>query len=219
MSAPQPAWLRVWASTGAATPAASVAVPLTNREHVGIIFRDDDDQAHLLHLASHRRLCCDDALEGHAWVAPAIAPELLPSIAAMCARVVKRNAMGIPYGFRYDASRFASDGQLVLGNDEHGLTCATFVLAVLRSAGVELLKREEWPSRPDDMVRFAKILKALRSASAEDAYFDAIEAEVTAVRFRPTEVAGASAGQPPCSFADAVAAAAAIEGFLAAQAP
>jgi len=219
MSAPQPAWLRLWAPTEAATPAAAVAVPLTNREHVGIIFRDDDDQPHLLHLASHRRLRCDDVIDGHAWVAPAIAPELLPSIAAMCARVAKRNAMGIPYGFRYDASRFASDGQFVLGKDEHGLTCATFVLAVLRSAGVELLTRDEWPPRPDDMVRFAKILKALRSVGAEDAYFDALEAEVTAVRFRPTEVAGASAGRLPCSFADAAAAAAAIEGFLAAHSP
>lgn len=104
-----------------------------------------------------------------------------------------------------------------VGNDEHGLTCATFVLAVLRSAGVELLKREDWPSRADDMVRFAKILKALRSVSAEDAYFDALEAEVTAVRFRPTEVAGASSKQPPCSFVDAVAAATVIEEFLVAH--
>lgn len=215
MSAPQPAWLKLWEQAGmTAVPAAALAIPTNNREHVGIIFLDDDGHPHLLHLASHYSLQCDDQIDGHAWVFPAIAPELLPSVAAMCARVVKRNAAGIPYGFRYDATRFTTDGQLTLGTAERGLTCATFVLAVLRSAGVELLARTEWPKRADDQVRFTRIHRSLTRLGADDAHLDAIEAEIDSVRFRPMEVAGASSEPPPCSFAKASAAATQMDAFL-----
>jgi hypothetical protein len=185
---------------------AAVAVP--GGSHVGVLFRDRAGALRWLHLAFHHRLTHEDPPEGLRHVASTLDPERLALVAAMCERVVRRQGRNLPYGFRYDATRFAQDGALRLGPEERGLTCATFVLAIYRSVGVEVLKLPEWPERPDDVTRFEALLQLLAAHGAERAHVSAVKQETGARRYRPAEVAGGSSCAPPCGFADAERAAA-----------
>lgn len=168
----------------------------------------------MLHLAWHKALRHDlvpsRSNEKYAWVAPALPPERALAIARLCARVWRVHERdGLPYGLRYDATTFHRTGELRLGPDELGLTCATFVIALFRKGGVELLRLTEWPARPDDVDRQRSLVASLRGDPAVPrAHCDAIEREVGVVRYRPTEVAGACASPVlPSSFADAASAA------------
>ncbi len=133
-------------------------------------------------------------------------------VAAHCRLIARRYASperGLPYGLRYEKTTFRADGKMRLGKAEHGLTCATFILAVLRSAGVELLSLADWPVRDGDKERHLELLDMLRNDPevARD-HVAAIATEVNGVRYRPEEVAGAaSSAQFPVSFLFAEAAA------------
>ena len=127
-----------------------------------------------------------------------------PHVAAMCEQIWKRNQdHGLPYGFRYDVSSFRRDGTMVPGPNERGFTCATFVLAVFRTVGVELLQREEWPPRADDQERFEKLLKLLRKHCTDEVHINAVRAETNSIRYQPLEVAGGSRYAPLASFVQA----------------
>jgi hypothetical protein len=172
--------------------------------HVGVAWRADDGWR-FLSLVGDRELK-NNALRNGDWcVSPAVAPELLTLVSEMCRRVLDRNELyAIRFGFRFDSTRFNDDGEYVLGENEVGLTCATFVLALFRSAGVELLRVREWPTRPDDEVRHNELIDSFASDRGDIEHINALQREVGVVRFRPEEVAAASAVPPhPCSFTDA----------------
>ncbi|MEZ4406146.1 MAG: hypothetical protein R3A52_06705 [Polyangiales bacterium] len=188
---------------------AAVAVLSPDAQHVGVAWRDAGGTLSLLHLAFHYDLRNDTPPSKRYYaVSPSLEPERLAQVAAMCERVLKRQRRGIPYGFRYDATAFSRDGRLVLGNEERGLTCATFVLALYRSVGVELLRVAEWPDdRPDDEARWTALLEVLRSGCPDAEHVSAVAREVRSRRFRPEEVAGGSSRPAPSPFVQAVAAA------------
>jgi hypothetical protein len=204
---------------GAATedlPALAVLVHHPDPDHCGILYAADTHRV-MLHLAWHKILLHEPIpspkKEKYAWVAPALPPERALAVARLCARVWRAHRRyGLPYGLRYDATTFHRTGEVKLGPDEVGLTCATFVIAVFRRGGVELLRQQEWPDRPDDVDRQRELVAALRDdPKVPRAHCDAIEREIGAVRYRPTEVAGACASSElPCSFVDAANAAAQI---------
>lgn len=187
-------------------PLVAIAVVPDNHEHTGIVYRDGDDRFMFLHLAFHCILRRESVPVSHYWVLPSdkIHPSRLAHVAEMCERIWARNREnGIPYGFRYDASTFRRDGAIVLGPNERGFTCSTFVLAVFRHVGVEVLQRDEWPVREDDEARFEKLLKLLRKHCQDEAHIKAVSAETKSIRYRALEVAGGSHHSPSASFANA----------------
>ncbi len=105
----------------------------------------------------------------------------------------------MPYALRVEASRFEESGRLVLGAGELGLTCAAFVLLIFRNAGVELLDCATWTQRSpertaaDEEAQRRLVVMLHRENSA---HADAVAAEVGCLRFRPEEVAAASAHRP-----------------------
>ncbi|MEM6960592.1 MAG: hypothetical protein AAF355_03675 [Myxococcota bacterium] len=194
----------------------AVAICTTDGEqqHVGLAYRTGAlNSVRVVHLAFHRRLR-DDALEPDAkWMRLADLPVPSPisrSVAAFCRLVVDRHSTSeIPYALKHCQTSFdKSDGKLLLGEGEVGLTCATFVLALTGGIGVRLLEMDSWPSRYDDTAWQEKIVEALRSdpkASCE--HVAAVESEVgNCVRYRPEEVvAGAATGDIPATFSTAAA--------------
>ncbi len=108
-----PPWLKRVSQD--ALPMVSLAVDPTNLDHVGIFYRDEDDLPHFLHLAFHHMLKQEAVPTEHHWVASTIPRELQDSVAAWCERVWKRHGAKIPYGFRYDATRFDETGEVVRG--------------------------------------------------------------------------------------------------------
>ena len=93
-----------------------------------------------------------------------------------------------------DGSIFSKDGILHLGKKSNGLTCATFILAVFLSNGMELLLEEQWEHRNEDDYWHAYIVKMLEQTKSKygisDTHIENIRREKGCVRFRPEEVAG-----------------------------
>ena len=75
----------------------------------------------------------------------------LPAVTAFLRRVQKNHSR-IPYGFSPDEQAWFNPvtGGFNPGERGEGLTCVTFVLALLRGAGLPLTVTETWPARPDD---------------------------------------------------------------------
>lgn len=195
------------------TPVVGIGIRKTAASswHVGLL-HVQEELPWFLHLAWHldlRNECFEQSR--HAWVLLDVPPGRIRTIAAYFRRVWKRNqSRGVPYGLRYDATSFHDDGRLLLGPTEHGLTCATFVIAVLRGARINLVDVSSWPQRTDDIVWHETVVETLRKHGAAESHIVAVEGEIGCARFRPLEVAGAaSRGKLPAHFN--VAASAALE--------
>ena len=193
---------------------AGVAIMPTDpgRWHAGMLHRAGTETVRMLDLAWDHWLRNSPPSNECAWVQLDLPVERLLSIAAMCRRIAKLHARlggGLPYAFRYQETTFSANGAVLLGKTEHGLTCATFVLAVLRSTGVELLDFAGWPHRDEDVIRHRELLAMLQSDSrVAEEHVAAVVAEVSCVRYRPEEVVGAASfADLPVTFVDAQAAA------------
>lgn len=189
---------------------AGVAITLTGPErwHAGMLHRPQEEVVNMLDLANDHWLRNSPPSNKYAWVQLELPAVRLLSVAAMCRRIAKlyaSPARGLPYAFRYKDTVFSADGKMLLGKSEHGLTCATFILAVLKSAGVDLLKLDEWPQRDGDMDRHRELLTMLQGdPNVSRAHIAEVTGEVRCVRYRPEEVVGAaSLAQLPVSFVDA----------------
>ncbi|MCU0654746.1 MAG: hypothetical protein MUF64_05485 [Polyangiaceae bacterium] len=184
---------------------AAVAVWDKNPGHTGILFEHSDGSMMLLHLASHQTLRMNQPTRKNGWVRARIPKERLEQVAALCERIWHKHGTNIPYGFRYVATRFSRAGEFKkgLGTGETGLTCATFVLAVFASVGLDLLRLEEWEKRPEDGARFEEILNTFKEGGVPAPALAIMKQQIDAVRYRPLEVAGGSMFTPPASFQDA----------------
>lgn len=178
--------------------------------HIGVLHRRRaNGVASVVHLESHHKLRNvspnDKAFLGGAWISPGLDPVHASSIAARCRAVAKKYQDGaLPYGFRYATSLFDDGGSLQLGMGEVGLTCATFVLALYKSLGLELLDLASWHSRSEDQAFRERIIRDLE-ANKRSEHAAVLRNEPQCARYRPTEVAGASVEQNrPVHFDSAV---------------
>jgi hypothetical protein len=81
----------------------------------------------------------------------------------------------------------------LFGSTRHGLTCATFVLAVFHQAGLPLVRYDSWPvNRPGDAEWQESIVNLLERTGAAPEHIAKVKTEIGAVRYRPEEVAGAA---------------------------
>jgi hypothetical protein len=178
---------------------AAVAIGITtpNQRHIGVLHREGrSGQVLMLHLEWHHILTNGDPNPEFLWVDPAVLPQRLVQLAAVCRRVWRANKSGgIPYGFSPPTDAFDEEtGRHLFGPTRTGLTCATFVLAVFQRAGLQLVRYESWPvGRPGDAEWQARIVDALQRTGAIQEHVQAVRSEIGSVRFRPEEVAGAAA--------------------------
>jgi len=174
------------------TPGAAAAIlartPRGNL-HAGLVFVRSG-RVEFLHLAWEDRLATDWPWNG-VWACPAVEPERLRSVAAMCRRVRKKfdRDRKFPYALRFDDSSFDQAGRLVLGVNARGLTCATFILAIFNSVGVVLVDEKSWPVRRHEDDGFLAFL----SAHATTQHMEILRREVDegVRRIWPDEVLGA----------------------------
>lgn len=106
-------------------------------------------------------------------------------------------ASGLPYGVRYEGANFErTTGELrLLSPTGHGLTCATFVLALFETIDLELLQLDTWQEREDDSRWHGVIVDAIRqcvqrsnSTTEDRAHPGLVADEAPCARFRPEEV-------------------------------
>jgi hypothetical protein len=190
-----------------------VAIAITSvddvQRHVGILHKEEfSGQILFLHLAWHLILKNEQPEPYYAWVDPPIPSLRARQVAARCREVFRAHPRGIPYAFSSPNDCFDEETSTYLfGPTRHGLTCATFVLAVFRLAGIDIILPETWPSsRPGDDQWKEKIIAGLRAGSppATEEHIANVEAESGLTRFRPEDVAGAAAANSiPVSFEQA----------------
>lgn len=172
--------------------------------HAAIIYMDadDDDQApHALHLAWHHHVSTKDLEKPFAWSVPPLREEKLRVLSRLCRRVSMcyrdKGYRGIAYAFRYVGGRFDENSGEFLCADGIGLTCATFVMAVFETRGCSLLEMDSWPARSKDVEWQEDVIKKLEQHPNRDHnianHIKALRNEVGCARFRPEEVAAASA--------------------------
>lgn len=130
-------------------PHLAIAIKDTgNGTHAGIFYRvEQASQYRLLHLAWHHDLRIDGPNPTYHWVEVPLPQLRLQQVAAICEHVAKTNAPGsIPYAFGSPVDCFDRNTyQYLIGRDNSGLTCATFVLAVFHLAGIPLVRYNTWP--------------------------------------------------------------------------
>lgn len=177
-----------------------------DQRHVGAYYRTEHG-VRFMHLAWHHDLRTDDDPKPrYRWITPAaLDPSVLAWLGALC-RAIHADQPRIPYGF--GQGRFnLSNGVFVQDGTAHGLTCATFVLAMFSGYGVPLIDLSKWPKRADDVSWQRQILEALRQNGGEDIehHLVVIQSDVgNCVRVRPEEVAAAaSVNSLPAPFEEA----------------
>lgn len=110
----------------------------------------------------------------------------------MCRRIIKRNQNSIPYGLLYKGGTFTNEGLLTLSDEENGLTCATFVLAVFSSCGINLINLSNWPIRDEDRIWHRRIIQTLEETSQRfnitKEHMNNVKNEVGCSRYKPEEV-------------------------------
>jgi len=199
-------------------PFVAVGIAATNVDqkqlHVGLVHKGSQCSAELLHLAWHHCLRNESVLAASLprihWVGLRLLPERAEALAALCRRIAKRNAQEIAYGLVYTGGTFAADGTVRLGDEEIGLTCATFVLAALKGGGVELLQLETWGKDCEDLNWQEQIVGQLQRyqerypSRISEQHIANVKQQIGCTRYKPDQVTGAcSADNYPVDYATA----------------
>jgi hypothetical protein len=207
---PSESWIINLAALQPADIAPGVFIGFSGPEqlHCGIVYEGaaSNGQFCAMHLAWHCLLKVENdisTLQKYALVKSLIQPELLEVLSATCRRISRKpsNQM-IPYGIAFSKSYFDEREELVLEPGEHGLTCATFVIAVFRRAGIILLDVEAWTFREEDVDWKNAVIEIQRDHLAQgrfnitQAHVDNLLAENKFSRFRPEEVAASTRVMP-----------------------
>jgi len=171
--------------------------------HTAILHRHELQGLSLLHLTWHYELRNEPPKESYIWVECALPSLRTRQVAAKCRLIWKRHKEeGLPYGLSYARGAFDPlNGKLLLDPGSSGLTCATFVLAIFQTCGIQLVQAETWPRRDDDEEWQRQVVEALRQRGAKQDHVAALCQEIGCFRFRPPEVAAASSlSAPPNDF-------------------
>lgn len=176
----------------------------TDQMHCGILFKYNGNP-NVLHLRYHRKLVShslnDKSMKDvkYVMVKSKISTDMQIVISAKCRRIIKTNQQ-IPYGLSFENSTFNKDGKLILGVNEVGLTCATFVLSVFNSCNINLIDLKSWPCRPEDKIWHNQIISKMIAnkelIGITDAEIMKIVTETGCARFRPEEVTISSIFNP-----------------------
>lgn len=172
--------------------------------HCGLSF-DLKNGVHILHLKSHKRLYYnEDWGVFQCYIKPNIHPLRQEAIIPLCYLIrdkIEDEDSQVPYGFNYDEYAFydLGSGMLHLGSHESGLTCATFVMTLFHSIGIDLIDLSNWPKRPEDddwEGRTKRLLSQYKvQVNMSKEHLERLKYEVLTgcPRYRPEEVAVSSA--------------------------
>ena len=184
--------------------AVAVGKPFNSQPHCAILYHWEGKICTLDFINQKVRsshTIADFGHEGYLYVKynqDSIANAFAMQIPAVCELVREKND-GIFYGINFSESRFDSKGNLILATGELGLTCATFVMAVLeRSLGIQLIDQATWEARDEDAEWQKITLELLRNKNARnpgyypDELISQYQENIGCFRYRPEEVGSAT---------------------------
>jgi hypothetical protein len=113
-------------------------------------------------------------------------------VSEYCLLVAEKNKSKIPYAFWFQELYFLPvTGEVSDISSGVGMTCATFVYAVLKSLGLPPIDVVDWPERPDDPDWINFIVGHLDKNPENLEHVNAIKNAGPYIRMRPDEVVGA----------------------------
>lgn len=169
------------------------------QQHIGLLYFDGE-KVKFLHLAWHCDLLKETPDEKYLWLDIPLDPINKMHLATVCELIYETNKeAGIPYGLSINGTGFAKDGRYTADEHYAGLTCATFVIQVLRSQGLQIIDFDKWQHRQaDKRWQMQTVQKLERRASREHIQYQRKKIQEGAARFKPEEVAvAASLPNPP----------------------
>ncbi|QDQ25640.1 hypothetical protein FNU76_04315 [Chitinimonas arctica] len=165
--------------------------------HIGIGFHTAKAGAKIMHLAWHHRLEMQeipDFSRKSCWAADVLViPPLASKQLVAFIRAVATKCPKISYGINFLAARgsFQANASYKPPKGSDGLTCATFVIEVLRAGKVNLINGDTWMPTPQN-VSWGNNVCALLEKWADAEHVDAVKRNINGLRIRPFEVAGAA---------------------------
>jgi hypothetical protein len=175
-----------------------IAIAITGSEaqrHMGVFFRTELQKgAFLLHLGFHYELCLEPVKGRYCWLPMnGFDSEEQQALALWFETIWEINGHKVPYGINYSASRhFNNQGAYAASDEDGGLTCATFVLAIFEDQGYTLIDTATSYRRDDDVDWQRIILTALADRAPHEYIERQSDFLGIAARYRPEEVAGAA---------------------------
>ena len=186
-----------------------------NQNHIAVVYRGDDRAYYLAHLAWHYRFRHELWDCRYYWVElPGVSEEVQETLADWIVLVASKAAdIPIPYSIVFSPDRsFDAAGEYIDSNDGRGLTCATFVLALLSDFGMPIADLTTWPKgRIEDQTWAVKILSYLHCEISSKypnllpKFAQQWNERMQLRRYRPEEVAACAYSYSglPVSFDDA----------------
>ena len=183
-----------------------VAKTRYGNNHTGILIKNGSE-IKLYHLAWHFKFQCDNfeqlLLDSNfvikRWVKfssltsdPILAEYRLPTIIKLIELIYRKNFDKIPYGINFRTTRFTTENDLLLGEGENGLTCATFVSSLFERASISLVDLSTWTFDEEDTEWKRSVISSLRHFGASEDHIRNIENEDFNFRLKPEEIATAS---------------------------
>jgi hypothetical protein len=171
--------------------------------HTGLIFRDENRQPKIMHLAWHDKLRVKNVSNGCVFVPILLPVERIEPVLALLRKLIRENATGkIPYGFGTPVNSFDKlNANYIADGDRLGLTCASFVLAAMDFAEVKLLEYDTWEGGLDSSREFQDFMIQALEIDVSEEHLQILDAQVGAhaVRYCPEEVAASAmyGGEPP----------------------
>ena len=161
--------------------------------HIGIAFRPSGQSPKVLHLAWHRRTCLHaipNELEA-CWVGQVLpVPPLAGKAVVGIVQAVAAKLAPINFGINFIAAAesFDAHGAYKPPPGSDGLTCATYVLEVLRAGRVDLVDLSTWPETEENKIWG----EAVCSRLADPNHAAAVRRNASGLRLRPIELGGAA---------------------------
>lgn len=178
-----------------------------NQRHVGILYREENQQTRMCHLAWHHALRDNPVPNDYHWVEVTLDEANKQIVVGYCLKIVEaKENSEIPYGLTYIGDYFNEDtGAYQKSSVGDGLTCATFIMAVFDPLGLSILNTESWRSRDEDVIWQRQIVDELKNTGASAEHIELVENDIGCARFRPEEIAASSTEEnQPVDFARAV---------------
>ncbi len=168
------------------------------QRHVGFLFKiDDNDPPMFCEQRAHFDLQVREAASDSSWTDIRLDEVSKKSVATwIYASLLHESQM--PYGFDWKGEVFDDEtGAIIQPPPGKGLTCASFVLAVLKNQGFDLIDATSWEMRHEDEQWEKSMITLLETFGAPKSHIEALKEDVPAKRVRPEEVVGASLQEHP----------------------
>lgn len=159
--------------------------------HAGFLYERDDGTVWRCEMAwDYNCINRQSRKDGKCWVNINLDEMHLNYLVAVLEEM-HQNSDSIPYNVLYDGREHFDPYTRLYIKGAPGLTCATFVDAVLRSIGFNLLDIFNWPGRDEDHSYLETLLNRLEHGRVDPERITNMRANHNNVRIRPEEVCGA----------------------------